>query len=121
MVDEKKVYSKRVIEFMRKCALDGIEINSAMDKCVVEFENPFGFMAFKKMAIKYGIVFYSNSSPKIDDIDKDIVEFVEKSKRDDIYELRDDVIIKFEKDIQLKKLKTIIENYLIRQNAFNTH
>ncbi len=117
MVKKFNPYTKKVIKFMKKCEADGLSIYEAFEKTVVEFQNPIKILSFRYQAKKHGIVFHSLSSPKIDNIDPKIIKLIEENKDDNIYELRDKVIVKFEKDIKMLKLKTIINNCNIRENA----
>ena len=107
----KRIFNKKVIAFMRKCSKNGLTSIATKPLMEMEFGKSFTIYAVRAEASKRNIKFMGMQRAIIDrmeqEIGKKILKYIEKSPLEDCLELRDEIIIKFEKNVQVSKLKTI--------------
>lgn len=109
--------SKKTIEFMKECENSKLSFRKAYEKAVINLGFRIRMKEFKIQAKKHGIIFSSSIEPDVSDVSPEIKQFIIRKKKSDLFVLRDEIIIGFEQNLKISKIKRIITEYEIKHNA----
>lgn len=101
---------KNILEFMKGCENKRMSFREAYELAIVNF----GMMKmkdFKTYAMKYRIIFNSSTDPDISDLNQEIKNFIIRKRKMDLFELRDEIIVNFEQNLKISKIKKVIKDY----------
>lgn len=90
-----RVWTKKVIDFMKKCSEDGLSSYEAHQKLVIEFEMPISIFAFRHQAGKSKITFKKLSAEDRIKLTDEQKEFIIKNKYRSPYEIESMSIERF--------------------------
>jgi hypothetical protein len=108
---EKNIFTKEVIEFMRKCAKEGITSKDACAKCELEFGHSFSLNSFRSVAGLNKMGFRKFPLNDISLINPKVVELIKKNKDKDLLEIRDEIIEKLEINLTIKEINKVLDNF----------
>lgn len=104
----KVIYTADVVRFMRKCATDGLTLRETKAKCELQFQHGFSLFTFRYVASKHKILFNQFLKRSVPGITDEIHKFIKRYEKCDVYEIRDKIIEKFEKDIRVANIRKVL-------------
>ena len=102
---------------MRICASKNMNKSQAIEECQKEFEMGFKRSSFGQIAAKHNIRFAISNLPSIKDIPEEVQNFIKKNLEKDIYELKDDIIEKFELNYSIKRINAVVLKFKVKTDS----